>query len=115
MKTGILIIDQEHHDIFETIIRLYQALEHNKGKTFYDPLITQLIELMMIHFHTEEAHFARFHYNKANAHIREHIGIRMEIDQYYDSYIQGILNISMELLVNITMKLMKHIESGVST
>jgi hemerythrin-like metal-binding protein len=110
LKTGILQIDQEHHDMYTIIIQLYLALEHDKDQGFYLPLIKKLVELMVVHFYNEETSFNQYDYREADMHMREHIKIRMQVAQFYDSYTKGLKNITKEAIYGFSTMFLNHIE-----
>lgn len=110
VKTGILKIDQEHHDLYDILIKIYLAIEHKKKYTFSDPLLVQLIEMMMIHFHTEEKYFEQYEYPKADEHIQEHIKIRTTIARFFDTYYHGNAKLTKESLHTLATLFLNHIE-----
>lgn len=69
LKTGILIIDQQHQSLFEIINKLNRFKESKKG--FYE-LLLELQNYASTHFKTEEEYMHYMNYPDLNHHKECH-------------------------------------------
>lgn len=97
-SVGIQSIDQQHHQIFELINKLLEALKQGKASTVTNQIILELEKYAVIHFQKEEFFFQRFNYAEAAEHIQEHKLFVTKIQALKADISSGKTVISFELL-----------------
>lgn len=69
---GIAEIDQQHRNMFETMLVLHQAMRSGNSGTQIEPTLLELIERCSVHFRTEEALMAFHGFPELGNHRSEH-------------------------------------------
>jgi hemerythrin len=65
-------IDVQHRKLVDMINALHRALMESRGQQEQVAVIQGMVDYAATHFKLEEEYMRRFHYEKAESHIREH-------------------------------------------
>lgn len=70
--TGILVIDEQHRELFAAVGRLRGSVQGGAAPEAIDGLLSELVRLSEHHFATEEAFMAKYGYPDLTQHVAEH-------------------------------------------
>ena len=110
-NTGIPVVDEQHRELFRIAGRIHTLLHDQYAFDKYDTIVMLINELMdytVYHFNTEEEYMQQIKYRKFFTHKVEHTdfidkmkGIDVtKIDENQDEYIENILGLVAEWIVN---------------
>lgn len=71
-SVGVLVIDNQHKEMFKTINELIETLEGMPTKEQVDKIIESLVAYKKFHFATEEKYFDEFGYEGSADHMAKH-------------------------------------------
>ncbi len=108
--TGILLIDEEHRELFHIVERAYQIVKSYSVADSYDEITRILGELKDYtceHFHDEEEYMERIHYVGLEAQKRAHASFvyklesidLMEVDADPQKYMESLIEFLLGWLV----------------
>lgn len=108
--TGILLIDEEHRELFHIVERAYQIVKSYSVADSYDEITRILGELKDYtceHFHDEEEYMERIHYAGLEAQKRAHASFvyklesidLMEVDADPQKYMESLIEFLLGWLV----------------
>lgn len=105
LETGIAIIDEQHHRLFETIGKLDKFKDNEN--VFYDILIN-LMNYMTIHFKTEQDFMLNTNYSDLKHHKNCHDEFVNEFKKFLDKVSPNML------LMDIAPEVIKYAEEWIT-
>ena len=97
-SVGIKHIDEQHMGLINQFNKLHDAMKMGRGKSILGDILTTLIQYTQTHFESEEALFDKFGYPETNEHKKEHQKFRTEVLQFKESFEEGLLMVTIELM-----------------
>lgn len=101
--------DEQHKKLISLINNLHAAMSAGKGKEALGVIFTELIEYTKHHFADEEAEFKKHKYPEIALHQMEHEKLTKEVLKYYNEFMAGKTNLSIEILNFLKNWLQNHI------
>jgi hemerythrin-like metal-binding protein len=80
-SVGVLVIDNQHKEMFKTINELIETLEGMPTKEQVDKIIESLVAYKKFHFATEEKYFDEFGYQGSEDHKNKHNEFSVKLEQ----------------------------------
>jgi len=111
LNVNVQQIDREHKVLVDYINELNDAMKSGHGKEILKPIIINLYNYSKTHFATEEAIFDKTNYPDAEEHIRQHQLFIKKIYDFKQSFIDGKVGLSIDILNFLKDWLTKHIMS----
>ncbi len=123
--TGILLIDEEHRELFRIVGQAYQIVKSYSVADSYDEIIQILNELKNYaneHFHDEEEYMESIHYEGLEAQKRAHISFvgklesidltKVDTDpqRYMESLIEFLLGWLVQHILYTDKKIPNHVD-----
>lgn len=71
-SVGVASVDQQHHDIFESMLRMEQSLEKKAGRNVLAQHLSEIRQLLYQHFLDEERMLQALAYPKFQLHKEQH-------------------------------------------
>lgn len=109
LSVKVAEIDKQHQKLIGLINELSEAMRQGQGKTVVEKIINGLLSYTDTHFKTEERYFARFGYPEAAGHKKEHEGFVVRVTEFKESYENGQLALSIDVLNFLSDWLRHHI------
>lgn len=85
-NTGILIIDEQHQELFATVDRLRKSVQGGAAREEVQALLSDLIHASEHHFTTEEAFMAKYGYPDLTQHVAEHASMLTSLCELRDKF-----------------------------
>jgi hemerythrin len=85
-ETGIISIDHQHHNMFDALNRLHDAVSMDEGETKIGRTLDLLVECATQHFKEEEARLAAIHFPGLPEHQAEHARLLEEVSGFAAAY-----------------------------
>ena len=111
--TGIEVIDDQHRHLFDLIDELYTRIlnceDMEEERKIAGQILQSLIYYVEEHFLAEEALFSNSEYPDAAAHKAAHDHFRSRVDELLQSYQDGVMGLSNDILVFLRDWLIGHV------
>jgi hemerythrin-like metal-binding protein len=85
-ETGILSIDHQHHNMFDALNRMHDAISLDEGEAKVRRTLDALVECTVTHFKEEEARLAAIDFPDLLVHQAEHAKLLEQVSEYLAVY-----------------------------
>lgn len=109
-KIGFKKIDEQHKELFDVFNNLERALELGEGHEVIGDIFEFLTQYTKIHFDAEEKYMEKYKYPYTEQHKVIHHQFLEEIDDMYQRYQNGYLNINIQTQSTLFSWITTHIE-----
>jgi hemerythrin len=109
-SVGVKAIDRQHHDLFQSLNVLHEALIAGEAKALAGPLLHKLRERTKTNFTAEEALLAAARYPGLHHHRTMHRKLIDKVEDYCSRFDRGEISLSAHLLNFMRDWLTNHIQ-----
>jgi hemerythrin-like metal-binding protein len=85
-ETGILSIDHQHHQLFDALNRMHEAITADEGESKVRRALELLVECTTAHFRDEEARLASIDFPGLEEHQDEHAKLLAQVAEFTATY-----------------------------
>ncbi len=85
-ETGILSIDHEHHNLFDALNRMHDAVVSGEGEAKVRQTLDFLVDCTTTHFRDEEARLAAIGFPGLPEHQAEHTKLLNQVAEFMATY-----------------------------
>lgn len=101
LYVNIKEIDDQHKNLFLIINDLHSNLREGQGDTIIKPILSSLVEYVIIHFATEEKWMKKYSYPELKQHKQEHQVYVSEIKGFISKYKKRTPLLARDLLLSL--------------
>ena len=94
-------IDDQHKYLFQLINNLHNSLREGQGDTIIKPILSSLVEYVIIHFATEEKWMKKYNYPELKQHKQEHQVYVTEIKGFISKYKKKTPLLAQDILLSL--------------
>lgn len=109
-KTGILSIDEQHHNLVKLINKLHIGLMNGESYEVFGEALEELLEYSHYHFKFEENLFTELKFDGAEEHKKVHEELVKKVKNYHDRFKSGDITLIMDVIQFLKIWLIEHIE-----
>lgn len=109
MSVKVKEIDDQHKQLIAMINELNEGMQKGRGQDALGKLIAGLAAYAVMHFTTEERHFAALNYPEAPAHKAEHEKFVAEVSAFKRNFDAGTVGLSIPVMTFLSKWLRQHI------
>lgn len=109
-KTGHVIVDTQHQELFRMVNELHAAIMEERGKEIVMPTLEKLTGYAIQHFRAEENLMRQAHYPEMDAHRQKHEGLAKEVRNLMGKYKSGRVVLTITLSNFLAKWLQNHIK-----
>ncbi|MBF0455119.1 MAG: hemerythrin family protein [Magnetococcales bacterium] len=108
-SVGIESIDNDHKQLLDLTLRIFQSLRSARGADKASEVIDELIEYTVTHFAREEGMMRDNGYVNLDEHIEAHNAMRSKMEEFRKNFDDNSNEVSSELLKYLQEWLISHI------
>lgn len=112
LSVHIQEIDEEHKMLVSMINKLHTALKTGQGKQVLAPILEEMTNYSVKHFHTEENYMRKFKYPQYEKHKKEHDNFIGKVMDFKKKFEKGELLLSIEVMRFLSTWLQSHIQGS---
>ena len=109
LSVNIKEIDKQHQCLVELVNRLHDSMKAGQGNSVIGPILSDLLQYTSFHFATEEKYFKKYAYPEYLRHKMEHDDLTQKAKTLNESYLDGKLTITIEVMNFLRDWLKSHI------
>lgn len=88
-RTGNIVVDTQHQQLFQMVNDLHDAIMAGKSKEILTPTLKKLANYTIEHFQSEEKLMAGVNYPARAEHIRKHEDLTKQVKELAEKYASG--------------------------
>ncbi len=108
-SVGIKMLDDDHRILISMINKLHQAMIAGKSHSIIAPLIKELQEYTVHHFHNEESHLKKINSPDLEEQKQQHSIFAKRIEEFSSDLENGNIVLAMKIMPFLNDWLLKHI------
>lgn len=85
-EIGILSIDHQHHNMFDALNRMHDAVSSEEGETKVRQTLDALVDCTVAHFRDEETRLAAIDFPGLTEHKAEHAKLLSQVAEFIATY-----------------------------
>ena len=109
LSVNIKELDDQHKCLIELVNKLHDSMKSGKGNDVIGPVLSDLLSYTSFHFATEEKYFQQYAYPEFPRHKKEHNELTHKTKTLNNSYREGKLTITIEVMTFLKDWLSNHI------
>lgn len=108
-RVNIVLPDQQHQQLIDTVNELDQALRMGEGKSVVDAVLDKLVEYALVHFTAEERLMQQHDFPGLSTHQTQHEMFRQKIGTYLEDLKAGKAGVPVSLLLFMQEWMKQHL------
>lgn len=109
---GVVVLDRQHQELFDTAQQLYDALTRADGVGVAEDIFSRLMDYSSNHFADEEALMKQHHYPRLRTHQAEHRAFTDELLGFRREFRAGNDSVPSNLLPYLQQWIRSHTEGA---
>lgn len=101
-RVNIVVLDQQHRNLFDIVNELDHALQEAKGDTALDSVLQELAHYAFAHFAAEESLMSKHRFPGLATHRTQHEMFRRRIEDFLEDHKASKLGVAVELSLFMT-------------
>ncbi len=110
-SVGIKMLDDDHRILISMINKLHQAMIAGQSRSMIAPLIQELKDYTVHHFHNEESHLKKINSPDFEEQRQQHAVFAKRIDEFSTDMENGNILLAMKIMPFLNDWLLRHIMS----